>query len=35
MVNEKKVDDKKKHCKAINTQLEERGKKLIDRINAL
>ena len=35
MVNEKKVDDKKKHFKAINTQLEERGKKLIDRINAL
>lgn len=35
MVNERKVDDKKKHFKAVKTELEERGKKLIDRINAL
>ena len=35
MVNEKKVDNKKKHFKAIHTELEERGRKLIDRINAL
>ncbi len=34
-VNEKKVEDKKKHFKAINTELEERGRKLIDKINAL
>lgn len=35
MVNERKVEDKKKHFKAINTELEEQGRKLIDRINAL
>lgn len=34
-VNEKKVDDKKKHFQAINAQLEERGRKLIEKINAL
>lgn len=34
-VNEKNVDDKKKHFKSINAELEERGKKLIDQINAL
>ena len=34
-VNERNVDNKKKHFKAINTELEEQGKKLIDRINAL
>jgi len=34
-VNEKKVDNKKKHFKAINAELEERGRALIDRINAL
>ena len=34
-VNEKNVEDKKKHFKAVNAELEERGKKLIDQINAL
>lgn len=34
-VNERKVEDKKKHFKAINAELEERGRKLIDKINAL
>lgn len=34
-VNEKKVENKKKHFKAVNAELEERGKKLIDQINAL
>lgn len=34
-VNAKDVEDKKKHFKAINAELEERGRKLIDKINAL
>lgn len=34
-VNQKDVEDKKKHFKAINTELEERGRKLIEKINAL
>ncbi len=34
-VNEKNVEDKKKHFKAINAELEVRGKKLIDQINSL
>lgn len=35
LVNQKKVENQKKHFKAINTQLEEKGRKLIDKINAL
>jgi hypothetical protein len=34
-VNQKGVEDNKKHFKAINVELEERGRKLIDKINAL
>ena len=34
-VNQKNVENKKEHFKAINTELETRGRKLIDRINAL
>ncbi|WP_417372203.1 hypothetical protein [Gelidibacter japonicus] len=34
-VNQKDVENKKKHFKAINTELEERGRKLIEKINAL
>ncbi|MEH6766088.1 hypothetical protein [Aequorivita antarctica] len=34
-VNQKDVDNKKKHFKAINVELEERGRKLIDKINTL
>ena len=34
-VNTKNVDNKKQHFKAINQELEERGRKLIDAINAL
>ncbi len=34
-VNEKKVENKKKHFNAINAELEEKGRSLIDRINAL
>ncbi|HBC05686.1 MAG TPA: hypothetical protein PKH16_15040 [Aequorivita sp.] len=34
-VNQKDVENKKKHFKAINSELEERGRKLIDKINAL
>ena len=34
-VNEKKVEDKKKHFKSVNAELEERGRKLIEKINAL
>lgn len=35
LVNQKNVEDNKKHFKAINAQLEERGRKLIEKINAL
>jgi hypothetical protein len=34
-VNAKDVEDAKAHFKAINNELEERGRKLIDKINAL
>lgn len=34
-VNAKDVEDNKKHFKAINEELETRGRKLIDKINAL
>jgi len=34
-VNQKDVEDKKKHFKEVNNELEERGRKLIDKINAL
>lgn len=34
-VNQKDVENKKKHFKAINVELEDRGRKLIDKINAL
>ncbi|MCW8980190.1 MULTISPECIES: hypothetical protein [Altibacter] len=34
-VNAKDVENKKKHFKAINQELEDRGRKLIDKINAL
>lgn len=34
-VNQKDVENKKQHFKAIHTELEERGRKLIDKINAL
>ena len=34
-INAKKVEDKKAHFKAINKEVEERGRKLIDRINSL
>jgi hypothetical protein len=34
-VNAKDVEDPKSHFKAINNELEERGRKLIDKINAL
>ena len=34
-VNDKKVENKKEHFKAINQELEDRGRKLIDKINTL
>ena len=34
-VNEKNVENKKQHFKSINAELETRGRKLIDSINAL
>ncbi|HAT63798.1 hypothetical protein KXJ69_13385 [Aureisphaera sp. CAU 1614] len=34
-VNDRSVENKKQHFKAINQELEERGRKLIDKINAL
>ncbi len=34
-VNAKKVENKKQHFKAINQELEDRGRKLIDKINVL
>ena len=34
-VNDRKVENKKQHFKAINQELEARGRKLIDKINAL
>lgn len=34
-VNDRTVENKKQHFKAINQELEDRGRKLIDKINAL
>ncbi|MBO3097290.1 hypothetical protein [Gelidibacter pelagius] len=34
-VNEKKVENKKAHFKAINAELETKGQALIEKINAL
>lgn len=34
-INQKKVDNKKQHFKAISAELEEKGRKLVDKINAL
>lgn len=34
-VNARDIDNKKKHFKGISNELEERGRKLIDKINAL
>ena len=34
-VNEKKVDNKKAHFKAINAELETKGRALIEKINKL
>ncbi|WP_066224716.1 hypothetical protein [Formosa haliotis] len=34
-VNDKKVDDKKAHFKAINQELETKGRALIEKINNL
>lgn len=34
-VNDRSVENKKAHFKSINQELEDRGRKLIDQINAL
>jgi len=34
-VNQKDVENKKQHFKAVNAELETKGRKLIDKINAL
>ncbi|MDU8885576.1 hypothetical protein RXV94_05330 [Yeosuana sp. MJ-SS3] len=34
-INVKNVEDKKAHFKAINQELEDRGRKLIEKINKL
>ena len=34
-VNQKDVENKKKHFNTVKAELEERGRKLIDKINAL
>ncbi|MCB0445179.1 MAG: hypothetical protein R2812_07680 [Gelidibacter sp.] len=34
-VNDKKVENKKAHYKAINAELEEKGRALIEKINKL
>ena len=34
-VNDKKVENKKQHFNAINVSLEEKGRKLIEKINGL
>lgn len=34
-VNDRSVENKKQHFKSINQELEDRGRKLIDKINAL
>ena len=33
--NDRKIEDKKAHFKAINKELEEKGRALIDKINKL
>jgi hypothetical protein len=34
-VNDKKVENRKQHLKSINAELEEKGRKLIEKINGL
>ncbi|TYB76908.1 hypothetical protein [Bizionia myxarmorum] len=34
-VNDRSVEDKKAHFKAINTELEEKGRALVEKINKL
>ncbi len=34
-VNDKKAENKKQHFKAINAELEDKGRKLIEKINGL
>ena len=34
-VNDRNVENKKQHFKTINAELEEKGRKLIDKVNAL
>lgn len=34
-VNDKGVENRKAHLKSVNTELEERGKALIDKLNKL
>ena len=34
-VNDKKVDNRKAHLKSVNTELETRGRALIEKINKL
>lgn len=34
-VNDRKVENRKTHLKAVNAELEERGRGLIDKINSL
>ena len=34
-VNDQRVESRKQHLKAVNNELEEKGRKLIDRVNAL
>ncbi|PHQ28260.1 MAG: hypothetical protein COA80_02335 [Leeuwenhoekiella sp.] len=34
-VNDQTVENRRKHLKAVNTELEEKAGKLIDRVNAL
>ena len=34
-VNQRDVEDKKSHFNSINKELEEKGKKLIDKVNKL
>jgi hypothetical protein len=34
-VNDRNIENKKQHFKAINAELEEKGRKLIDKINTL
>lgn len=34
-VNDKSVDNRKAHLKAVNTELEEKGRALVEKINKL